>query len=90
MQRRLPGFLLTVGSLAGAMAALGQQPPASPTFKPYRVLVVVETWGDPASQVITEKDTFQPVAALLKAWACSREKTAVERLKPTHFLSCPG
>ena len=68
MRRRLSGLLLTVGSLAGAMAALGQQP-TSPAFKPYRVLVVVESWGDPASQVITERDSFQPVVALLKAWS---------------------
>jgi hypothetical protein len=38
-------------------------------LKPYRVLLVVASWGDPSSQVITEKDSFQPVAALLKAWS---------------------
>jgi hypothetical protein len=69
MQRRLSAFLLALGSLAGATAVPGQQPPKSATFKPYRVLVVVETWGDPASQVITDRDTFQPVVALLKAWS---------------------
>ena len=69
MQRRLPGLLLRFALLVCATGTLGQQPATSPTFKPYRVLVVVETWGDPASQVITEKDTFQPVVALLKAWS---------------------
>lgn len=69
MKRRLPGFLPTFGFLAGAIAALGQQPTVSPAFKPYRVLMVVDTWADPASQVISDKDTFQPVAALLKAWS---------------------
>ena len=39
-------------------------------LKPYRVLLVVDRWADPASQVIaSDKDPFQPVAALLKAWS---------------------
>lgn len=39
-------------------------------LKPYRVLLVVDQWADPASQVIaSDKDPFQPVAALLKAWS---------------------
>ena len=38
-------------------------------IKPYRVLVVVEQWDDPASVLVdSEKDEFQPVVALLKAW----------------------
>ncbi|HET7214792.1 MAG TPA: hypothetical protein VFL79_14460 [Terriglobia bacterium] len=38
--------------------------------KPYRVLLVVETWKDPESFLVDhEKDSFQPVAALLKAWS---------------------
>lgn len=65
MQRHLSSLLLTIGSLAAATVALGQ----APALKPYRVLAVVETWGDPASQVITDKDAFQPVVALLKAWS---------------------
>jgi len=50
-------------------AIQGQTTPKSCLLKPYRVLVVVSDWGDPASQVISEKDAFQPVAALLKAWS---------------------
>jgi hypothetical protein len=39
-------------------------------IKPYRVLVVVEQWNDPASALVdSEKDEFQPVAALLRAWS---------------------
>jgi hypothetical protein len=39
-------------------------------IKPYRALLVVEHWSDPASVVVAhEKDDFQPVAALLKAWS---------------------
>jgi hypothetical protein len=38
--------------------------------RPYRVLVVVEKRGDPNGVVVnTNKDKFQPVAALLKAWS---------------------
>jgi hypothetical protein len=38
--------------------------------KPYRVLLVVDKWSDPTSVLVDhEKDRFQPVAALLKAWS---------------------
>ncbi len=38
--------------------------------KPFRALLVVERWNDPASVLVDhEKDDFQPVAALLKAWS---------------------
>jgi hypothetical protein len=47
----------------------GQTPSKPSLLKPYRVLVVVADWGDPASQVISGNDAFQPVAALLKAWS---------------------
>jgi len=54
-----------VGTSLGA-----QQLDSSWSLKPYRVLLVVDQWADPASQVIaSEKDAFQPVAALLKAWS---------------------
>ena len=62
------GRLLAVALLA-LCAIQGQAPPKPCVLKPYRVLVVVAGWGDPASQVIGEKDAFQPVAALLKAWS---------------------
>src|SRR3989442_13403080 len=43
---------------------------ASWPIKPYRALLVVERWSDPASIVVDhEKDDFQPVAALFKAWS---------------------
>ena len=50
-------------------AVQGQIHPRAFLLKPYRVLVVVADWGDPASQVISDKDAFQPVTALLKAWS---------------------
>lgn len=38
--------------------------------KPYSVLLVVKSWSDPSSVLVDhEKDKFQPVAALLKAWS---------------------
>src|SRR5579863_51572 len=45
--------------------------PAEPWHvKPYRVLVIVERWNDPTSVLVDhEKDDFQPVLALLKAWS---------------------
>jgi len=45
--------------------------PAAPwPIRPYRVLVVVERWGDPAGVLVDqEKDDFQPVVGLLKAWS---------------------
>jgi hypothetical protein len=57
--------------LSPAFAVAGaQQPNNLWSLKPYRVLLVVDQWGDPASQVIqSEKDSFQPIAALLKAWS---------------------
>jgi len=56
--------------LLGASVASGQQAGSQWALKPYRVLLVVDRWEDPASQLITsEQDSFQPVAALLKAWS---------------------
>src|SRR2546425_277599 len=56
---------------------------ASWPIKPYRVLLVVERWSDPASVVVDhEKDDFQPVAALLKAWSIPFE---IFRLDQQHL-----
>jgi peptidoglycan/xylan/chitin deacetylase (PgdA/CDA1 family) len=38
--------------------------------KPYRALLVVGNWADPARVIVdSAKDDFQPVAAVLKAWS---------------------
>ena len=66
---QLPIGRLFAIALSVLCAIHGQRPPKPSLLKPYRVLVVVASWGDPASQVISEKDPFQPVAALLKAWS---------------------
>jgi len=55
------GRLLAVAVLLFG-AIQGQTRPKKSLLKPYRVLVVVAAWGDPASQVISEHDAFQPVA----------------------------
>jgi len=56
-------WLLTVPVFGRPSDGLG-------SLKPYRVLLVVDRWADPTSQVITSgEDPFQPVTALLKAWS---------------------
>ena len=56
---------------------------ASWPIKPYRALLVVERWSDPASVVVDhEKDDFQPAAALLKAWSIPFE---IFRLDQQHL-----
>jgi hypothetical protein len=63
-------FWLPLSLFAAFSAGAAQQANDPWLLKPYRVLLVVDQWGDPASQVIqSEKDPFQPVAALLKAWS---------------------
>jgi hypothetical protein len=70
-----------------ATASLGVAPATAWSVKPYRVLLVVEHWDDPASVVIEhQKDYFQPVAALLKAWSVPFE---ILRLDQQHLdVSC--
>ena len=63
-------LLLCLGAITqSSRAASSAAPPAIHT-KPYRVLLVVERWGDPYGLLVNSKtDKFQPVAALLKAWS---------------------
>ena len=67
MRRSYFGLLASAAFLLCPVQA--QTLPQPSLLKPYRVLLVVPSWGDPSSQVITDKDSFQPVAALLKAWS---------------------
>ncbi len=69
MRRILTCLLSTLGSIAVGMAAAAHEFAQPELIKPYRVLMVVDTWDDPSSQVITLKDKFQPVTALLKSWS---------------------
>jgi hypothetical protein len=69
MSRRLcVGLLLAVLSnlSISALAAEG----GLGKLRPYRALLVVERWSDPASQIVdADQDEFQPVAAPLQAWS---------------------
>src|SRR5881275_1627595 len=57
-------FFFVVGPAAGEGRA------TTWTIKPYRALLIVDRWSDPTSTLVDhEKDDFQPVAALLKAWS---------------------
>jgi hypothetical protein len=61
---------LALTLLLSAVALRGEGRAATWAIKPYRALLVVERWNDPASTLVDhEKDDFQPVAALLKAWS---------------------
>ena len=52
MRRTVLALLLTAATLSAAV-------------KPYRVLVVVDKWSDPASVLVdAAKDRFQPVALM--------------------------
>ncbi len=64
MRKLLLSLLLGIATLSATLQA------ASPDrLKPYKALLVVGSWADETSQVVTVADTFQPVAALLKAWS---------------------
>ncbi len=60
--------LLSLSLLLTTVAAAAKAPAPPWVIRPYRALLVVERWSDPASVLVDhEKDDFQPVAALLKA-----------------------
>jgi len=62
-------------------------------IKPYRVLLVVERWNDPTSVLVDhEKDHFQPVAALLKAWSVPFDVLRLDQqhLDGTYLFSRSG
>ena len=61
--------------------------------KPYQVLLVVERWNDPASLLVDhQKDEFQPVAALLKAWSVPFDifRLDQQHLDSSHLLDRDG
>jgi hypothetical protein len=63
-------FFLILFPLLFSTNGLGEVKAPSFPRKPYRVLLVVENWSDPGSVLVDhEKDSFQPVAALLKSWS---------------------
>jgi peptidoglycan/xylan/chitin deacetylase (PgdA/CDA1 family) len=63
---RMLALVITLGVIAWC----AESPAAPWPIRPYRALVVVERWSDPASVLVDhENDDFQPVTALLKAWS---------------------
>ncbi len=69
MSRRLCVALLLAFLSNLSMSALAAEGGLG-KLRPYRALLVVERWSDPASQLVdADQDEFQPVAALLQAWS---------------------
>jgi hypothetical protein len=71
----------------------GQASEGAWRIKPYRALLVVERWNDPASVLVDhEKDEFQPVAALLKAWSVPFDILRLDQqhLNTSHLLDRSG
>lgn len=63
-------FIVILFSLLFPMRGRGELKVQPFLRKPYRVLLVVDKWSDPGSVLVDhQKDNFQPVAALLKAWS---------------------
>ena len=63
-------LLLCLAAITQSSHAASITDPPAIHMKPYRVLLVVERWGDPYGLLVNSKtDKFQPVAALLKAWS---------------------
>ncbi len=86
----LPALLLSTSVLANPPNPKSEAPwPA----KPYAVLLVVEKWSDPASVLIEhQKDEFQPVPALLKAWSVPFDILRLDQqhLSSAHLLDRDG
>ncbi len=63
-------LLLCVVAIAQDSLVPNAAAPSAMPAKPYRVLLAVDQWSDPSSLLVnSEKDNFQPAAALLKAWS---------------------
>ena len=82
-------LLATYGTnLRGAAQPGSPWPP-----RPYRALLVVERWDDPASVLVDrQEDDFQPVAALLKAWSVPFDILRLDQqhLDATYLFSRSG
>ena len=79
-------FFLVVGPAAGEGRA------TTWAIKPYRALLIVDRWSDPTSMLVDhEKDDFQPVAALLKAWSVPFDILRLDQqhLDNTYLLERP-
>jgi len=80
-------LLLTPLTVQGKTAA------APWRVKPYRALLIVERWSDPTSVLVDhQRDNFQPVAALLKAWSVPFDVIRLDQqhLDGTYLFSRSG
>lgn len=84
----------TIGCLfLTAIAAIGSPPAVRLGVRPYRALLIVDRWSDPISVLVDhEKDYFQPVAALLKAWSVPFDVLRLDQqhLDSTYLFSRSG
>jgi hypothetical protein len=72
--------VLSSAGIAQSAGNAGVQPLSALQIKPYRALLVVTSWSDPSALVVNrDKDRFQPVAALLKAWSVPFDILSLER-----------
>lgn len=86
-------LLVALGIALNVALALGETPAQSWHVKPYRALLIVERWNDPTSVLVDhEKDDFQPVAALLKAWSVPFDVVRLDQqhLDSTYLFSRSG
>jgi peptidoglycan/xylan/chitin deacetylase (PgdA/CDA1 family) len=87
MPQKLGWLFLTV------IAAAGPLPAARLAVRPYRALLIIERWSDPTSVLVDhDKDYFQPVAALLKAWSVPFDVLRLDQqhLDGTYLFSRSG
>ena len=78
--RRFLHLLAVFIMIAGSVYA--QSPSSAASLKPYRALLVVDSWNDERSEVVTAADKFQPVAALLKAWSVPFDILRLDQQNP--------
>jgi hypothetical protein len=79
--------------LLNATLVWGKTPAVRLPVKPYRALLIVERWSDPTSVLVDhDKDNFQPVAALLKAWSIPFDVLRLDQqhLDGTYLFSRSG
>lgn len=85
--------LLLTACIAGCPSSLRAAETSVLSAKPYRVLLIVDAWSDPSGLVVrSQKDRFQPVAALLKAWSVPFDILRVDqqRLDATYLFDRSG
>ena len=91
MEKTLAALVLFFCFVVGPAAGEGRA--TTWAIKPYRALLIVDRWSDPTSTLVDhEKDDFQPVAALLKAWSVPFDVLRLDQqhLDSTYLLDRSG